>query len=347
MLERHEQKSIYDDARVVVTGGAGFIGSHLVDAVLKHQGVSGVTVIDDFVNGRRENLATAKQDSRLRIVDGDIRDSSMLSEVICSGDIVFHLACLGVRHSIHSPLDNHSVNAGGTLQLLQVARERRVSRFVHVSSSEVFGTARYVPMDEEHPTFPETVYGGAKLAGEAYARAYYRTYDMPVVVVRPFNTYGPRSHYEGDSGEIIPRSIVKALNGQAPVIFGDGLQTRDFMHVSDTVAGLVAIADCDPALGETINFGTGQEITMRRLCESIIQATGADLTPRFLQARPGDVGRLCVDSALIRKLIGFEPRTNFEEGITDLVQWFRQQALSPEEMLRAVEDTNWNATVVS
>lgn len=336
---------ILDGARVIVTGGAGFIGSHLVDELLKNPKLKCITVVDNFVNGCHENLEMASKDERLSIVEADIRNMEQVSDFMRHHDVVFNLACLGVRHSIHNPIENHQVNASGTLNLLQTAHEQGIRRFIHISSSEVFGTAKYVPMDESHPTFPETVYGGAKLAGEAYARAYYRTYGTPVVIARPFNTYGTRSHYEGDSGEIIPRSIVKALNGEPPVIFGSGIQTRDFMHVSDTVSGLVQIANCDDAVGQTINFGTGQEVTMKEVCQLIGRATGNNIAPRFLASRPGDVGRLCVDSTLIRELVGFKPKTNFVDGITELVHWFRRQSTSPAEMLAQVHDTNWDAGV--
>lgn len=338
---------ILDGARAIVTGGAGFIGSHLVDELLRLPQVREVLVLDNFVNGTRQNLEQAGADARLKVIDGDIRDGALLERVLGPQDVIFHLACLGVRHSIHSPMENHEVNAEGTLRLLQAARQAGTRRFIHVSSSEVFGTAQYVPMGEDHPTLPETVYGGSKLAGEAYARAYFRTYEMPVVVARPFNTYGPRSHYEGDSGEIIPRSIVKALAGQPPIIFGDGMQTRDFMHVSDTVRGLVALARCDAAVGRTVNFGTGREVSMRTVCELISAAVGEGMQPRYLPARPGDVGRLCVDSTLFQQLLGFAPSTALEDGITDLVQWFANAPLDPQTMSQAISDTNWAQAVPS
>src|SRR5205807_8697625 len=156
-----------------------------------------------------------------------------------------HLACLGVRHSIHSPLENHEVNATASQHLLEEAKKADVRRLVYVSSSEVYGTARWAPMTEEHPTFPMTVYGASKLTGECYTRAYHRTYAFPTVVVRPFNTYGPHCHHEGDSGEVIPKFMLRCMAGRSLVIFGDGTQTRDFTYVSDTARGifLAGVAD--------------------------------------------------------------------------------------------------------
>lgn len=334
--------SSLNGASVLVTGGAGFIGSHLVDRLLEHTGASQVRVLDNLVNGTAANCDRWAGDPRFQLRVGDIRDGTDVAGALEGVQVVFHLACLGVRHSLHSPQENHQVNAGGTLTLLEGARLSGVRRFVSVSSSEVFGSAQFAPMDELHPTWPETVYGGSKLAGEAYARAYFRTYGFPSLVARPFNTYGPRSHFEGDSGEVIPRTIVRLLNGQSPVVFGDGTQTRDFMHVNDTARGLVALAECGEALGRTVNLGSGVEISMNRLCRVVAEATGATgIRPEHLPARPGDVSRLLVDATLMEALTGFTPAVPFEAGIADLVQWFRSQPQSPEEMAGQVAEQNW------
>jgi len=302
------------DASVLVTGGAGFIGSHVVDRLLENETVARVRVIDNLVNGRSENLAAAARDPRFEFVKADIRDEDQLDAALDGVSVVMHLACLGVRHSLHAPLENHEVNATATLNLLEIARRKSVDKFVHVSTSEVYGTARYAPMDEGHPTFPETVYGGSKLAGEAYARAAYRTHRMPVVVARPFNTYGPRSHFEGDSGEVIPRTIVRALCGLPALIFGDGKQTRDFTQVRDTAAGLISLVECDAAIGETVNLGSGKEIEIAELCAMIARMAGCDAASVHLSARPGDVRRLVVDPTLIESLTAFTPSVSLKDG---------------------------------
>jgi UDP-glucose 4-epimerase len=334
--------STLDNARVLVTGGAGFIGSHLVEELLL-RGAAGVRVLDDLSNGSLSNLTDLADDPRLTVDEADIRDEVAVDRALDGVDVVFHLACLGVRHSLHAPFENHRVNAEGTLVLLERARAARVSRFVHVSTSEVFGTAQYAPMDERHPTWPETVYGGSKLAGEAYARAAFRTHGMPTVVARPFNTYGRRSHFEGDSGEVIPRTIVRALCGLPPLVFGDGEQTRDFTHVTDTARGLALLGEADVAVGQTVNLGSGSEVTINRLCEIVTTAIGRpELTPTHLEPRPGDVRRLLVDSTLMEQLTGFRPRMSFDEGVADLVQWFSAQPQSPQQMLARIEDRNWS-----
>jgi UDP-glucose 4-epimerase len=327
-------------AKVLVTGGAGFIGSHLVDRALA-DGAAEVHIVDTLVNGREENVGPALASGRAVLHVEDVCDPVAMEERTRDVDVVFHLACLGVRHSLHDPIENHRVNADGTLVLLQAALRAEVSMFVHVSSSEVFGTAQYAPMDEQHPTWPETVYGAGKLAGEASARAHFRTYGMPVVVARPFNTYGTRSHFEGDSGEVIPRTIVRALCGRPALVYGDGTQTRDFMHVSDTVAGLVALAS-PRAIGRTVNLGSGSEISINDLVTLIAKAVGRpDLEPQHLPDRPGDVRRLLVDASVIRDLTGVVPVTELERGLEELVAWFDSREEPPEEMLRRIEDRNW------
>jgi len=329
------------DARILVTGGAGFIGSHLVDALLRRP-VARVTVIDNLATGHLANLTEASTDVRLRVVQADARNAGVVDELLAETDAVFHLACLGVRHSLHDPLENHDVNASMTLNLLEASMRTSIRRFVHVSSSEVYGSAQYAPMDEGHPTFPETVYGAAKLAGEAYARAAYRTHGFPVTVVRPFNAYGRRSHFEGDSGEVLPRTIVRVLAGQAPLIYGDGAQSRDFTHVTDTARGILLLAECDEAIGATVNIGSGHDVAINELARIVLAVTGReDLSPVHLEPRPGDVRRLLADSGQMSALTGFAPEVELAAGVEDLVRGFRDRGESAVDMLRSVKDRNW------
>lgn len=330
--------------RIVVTGGAGFIGSHLVDELL-HEGVASVTVVDNLVNGTEQNLASARADPRVRLLVADARSAEVVRPLLAETDVMFHLACLGVRHSLHDPFENHDVNATMSLSLVEWARLAGVRRYVHVSSSEVYGTAQYAPMDEAHPTHPETVYGAAKLAGEAYARAAFRTHGYPTVVVRPFNAYGPRSHFEGDSGEVLPRTIVRVLAGEPPLVYGDGEQSRDFTHVTDTARGILALATSDDAIGQTVNVGSGQDVTINSLAEIVLaMADRPDLPPRHVAARPGDVRRLLADSSRMTALTGFTPRVPFDAGVRELLAAFQASGSTPAEMLARVEDRNWVAS---
>ena len=320
---------------VLITGGAGFIGSELARQAVAAD--ARVTVVDRLVNGRRENLAGLP----VELVEADIRDAAM-GALLARADMVFHLACLGVRHSLHSPIENHEVNAGGTLRLLEAARAGGVARFVYVSSSEVYGTARHVPMTEEHPTRPATVYGASKLAGECYARAYWETWRFPVVMVRPFNTYGPRCHHEGDCGEVIPKFLLRAMAGRPMAIFGDGAQTRDFTYVGDTAAGILAAGACDAAVGETVNLGSGSEISINELAGEIRRVLDRPAAPvEHVEARPGDVRRLCADTAKARRLFGYRPRVGFCEGLARLREWYGAQGVAPEALLEKEILRNW------
>ena len=323
---------------VLVTGGAGFIGSELVRQ-LAGRG-DRVVIVDNLANGRRENVEEILSD-RVSLLELDIRNSDAVRPYLRGVDVVYHLACLGVRHSVHSPVENHEVNATATLSLLRGARAAGVPRFVYISSSEVYGTARWAPMSEEHPTFPCTVYGASKLAGECYTRAYHKTYGYPTVVVRPFNTYGPRSHHEGDSGEVIPKFLLRSLAGRPLIVFGDGTQTRDFTYVADTAAGILAAGEHPEAIGETINLGSGREVSVAELARLVAQVTGAGGEVQHDEPRPGDVLRLCADMTRARALLGYEPRITLEDGLRHLLAWYRAQPATPEELLEAEVVRNW------
>ena len=326
-------------ARMLVTGGAGFIGSSLVRQAVD-RGYD-VRVVDNLVNGTKKNLAGLHEE-HAELLEVDIRDRQLMTRALDDMDLVVHLACLGVRHSIHSPTENHDVNATATLELLSLAREASVRRFVYVSSSEVYGTAKWVPMTEDHPTQPHTVYGGSKLAGECYARAFHDTHGFPTVVVRPFNAFGPRCHHEGDAGEVIPRLMLRCLAGQPMVIFGDGLQTRDFTFVADTAAGVLDAAEAPEAVGRTINLGLGHEVTILELAKVIARVLGKQDVPiEHLEPRPGDVRRLCADRSLAAEVLGWRPRYTLEDGLAKLAAWYEQDGRTPSELLGAETVRNW------
>jgi UDP-glucose 4-epimerase len=335
-------KIAQSECRVLVTGGAGFIGSHLVD-LLARSGCR-VTVLDNFRNGKRENLADAQRTGRLRIVTGDVTDAAACDEATKGATVVFHLACLGVRHSLHDPLENHHVNALGALRILQAAEKAKVRRFLHVSTSEVYGAAQAFPLTEQTATWPTTVYGASKLAGEHYAAAFHIVHGLPVVRVRPFNNYGPRAHFEGDSGEVIPRFILRALAGQPPVIFGDGSHTRDFLHVVDCSEAIVAIAECDELVGDLVNLGYGEETRIDRLAEMVLSAAGRpDLKPIHEPGRPGDVPRLWVDAGKLRRTTGFHPRIPPRAGLAATMEYYRELYAADPDCLSKIRTRNWSA----
>jgi UDP-glucose 4-epimerase len=327
------------NGRVLVTGGAGFIGSELVRQ-LDERGYR-VRVVDSLVNGRRQNLEDVLS-GNVELVVADIRDTASMASMFSDVDLVFHLACLGVRHSIHSPLENHEVNASATLELLHAAQRNGVRRFVYVSSSEVYGTARQAPISEEHSTLPMTVYGASKLAGECYTRAFWETYRYPTIVLRPFNSYGPRCHHEGDSGEVIPKFLLRCLADKPMVVFGDGTQTRDFTYVGDTARGILLAGLSDSCVGQTINLGSGKEIRIEELARTIAQALGKSSAEIVhVESRPGDVLRLLADNSKAKKLLKFEPSVSLSEGILRLRDWYASQEKSPQQLLEQEIIRNW------
>jgi UDP-glucose 4-epimerase len=325
---------------VLVTGGAGFIGNEVARQLIA--GGAKVTVVDNFRNGKRENLADIPG---LDVQAVDIRDQDRMAALLKGKDLVLHLACLGVRHSIHAPLENHEVNATATLNLLEASRQLGVGRFVTVSSSEIYGTARTAPMTEDHPQYPMTVYGAAKLAGERYTDAYWKTYKYPTTVVRPFNAFGPRSHHEGDSGEVIPKFMLRAMAGKPLVIHGDGSQTRDFTFVADTARGIIAAGTLDSTIGETINLGNGREVTVKELAELIARTLpGRNIAVEYGPPRPGDVLRLIADSSKAQRLIGFQPQVSLKQGLEKLRDWYQSSGKNPEALLAEEQTVNWAPT---
>ncbi len=323
--------------RVLVTGGAGFIGSHVVELLAC---ANQVTVLDDLSVGRVENLASVA--SRVRVVRGDITDRDLVAEVAREAEVIVHMAVVCLRESIGDPLRTFLVNDLGTLNLLLAAQgAARLRRFVYVSSSEVYGSALRLPMDEEHPLRPMTPYAASKLAGEVHALAFSRTYGLPVVVVRPFNAYGPRAHLRGTSGELIPRLAARALAGRPLVVFGDGSQTRDFTWVGDVARGIVLAAECDALLGECVNIARGEPVSVLRVAELIRELTGTPVPIEHHPARPGDVAQHHADVRRGYRLLGFRARTSIEEGLARYLEWLRRQPGDPASWLDGEEVVNW------
>ena len=331
-------------SRVLVTGGAGFIGSHLTDHLLAlgcH-----VTVLDDLSSGDRANLELAEQTGRLRFIEGSVLDESVLASAITGATYVFHLAVQCVRKSIGKPLENHHVNATGTITTLEAARRAGVRRFIYCSSSEVYGNCVGERLNEDlAQCAPVTVYGAAKFAGEYYAKAYYQTYGLQTVVVRPFNAYGPREHDQGDLAEVIPRFAIRALNGLPPIIFGDGRNGRDFTYVTEIAAGIALAAECDALLGRVVNLAYGRMITISEVAAAVVRACGRpDLSPEYINARPGDVIALQADTSRARELLSFRAAIDFEQGLQQYLQWFRGRHPDPSTLLEE-HAQNWELPV--
>jgi UDP-glucose 4-epimerase len=326
--------------RVLVTGGAGFIGSHLVDRIIT-EGHS-VTVLDNFASGKREHLEPALATGRLKLIEGSILSEFDLSTALDGVEVVFHLAVECVRKSLGDPINNHAINATGTLMTLEAARRHKVRRFIYCSSSEVYGNCSAGKLIEDVAVCaPTTVYGAAKLAGELYTLAFWRTYGLPAVVVRPFNAFGPREHDRGMLAEVIPRFAIKVLNGRSPIVFGDGSQGRDFTYVTDTAEGLWRAATCDELIGGTVNLGWGRLITIRQVAEEMIRhCRRNDVSVIFAPERPGDIQSLIADTEKARKILGFQPSMDFAEGIRRYIKWFKDRHPNPAALLEA-DEKNW------
>jgi UDP-glucose 4-epimerase len=328
--------------KTIVTGGAGYMGSHLVDALLAegHE----VSVIDNLSAGTLDNLIQHNANHRFRFVRGDVRDYDLLRTAFEGIDLVFHLAAQCVPLSIYDPTIVHEVNATGALMVCRACLDAKVPRLLHVASSEVYGSAHYTPMDEDHPLDPTTPYGAAKVAGELYVRTFARTYGLSAVVVRPFNSYGPRLPYEGPYGNVIPKFVVRVLAGQPPLIYGDGEQTRDFTFASDTVRGVMGAAFADDMVGDVVNIARGREVSVNEIAAIVLKQLGRpDLEPVYLKPRPGDVRRHFADVSRARDRIGFVAEVNIEEGIRQYIDWFRSL---PVDAVADALPRDWDRTWV-
>lgn len=327
--------------RILITGGAGFIGSHLADHLIElgHQ----VTVLDDFSTGELRNLEAAAESGLLRIVEGSILDPTTLERAIADCSQVYHLAVQCVRRSLGQPIENHEINATGTLLTLEAARRASVARFVYCSSSEVYGNSGDdLLLEDSTHCAPVTVYGAAKLAGEYYAKAYRETYGLPITIVRPFNAYGPRAHERGDLAEVIPRFIIRLLNGLPPIIFGDGSNGRDFTYVTEVARGLAAAGSSDRAIGQTVNIAFGRMVRMSELAAVLASICGRpDLEPQLIKSRPGDVKTLHASTQRARELLGYKAEIDIEAGLECYLEWFRARHNNVSDLLED-DPRNWH-----
>lgn len=330
-----------NNRRIVVTGGAGFIGSHLVDDLVARD--NEVIVIDDFSTGKWENIDQHRQNRHMLVREADVRDLETMIRLTNDVDLIFHLAVACLRVSINDPMTVHEINATGTLNMCRAALANNVSRFIYVSSSEAYGSAVHVPMDEDHPLNPTTVYGASKAAGELYALACWRTYGLPVIVVRPFNNYGPREPSEGKRAEVIPRFVMRAMAGSPPVIFGTGAQTRDFTWVEDTARGLILAAECDTLVGDRVNLARGQEVSIQQICRLVLEKLDRqDLHPIYIKdGRPGDVERHFADIGKAQRLLDFTPTVAIDQGIDRYIHWVKARSPDLASWMQQEAIKNW------
>ncbi len=298
------------DTTVLVTGGAGFIGSHIADALAN---ISDVRVLDDFSAGRRENVPEGAT-----VVEGDVRDASTVDNAMAGVDVVFHEAGLvSVPESVERPIASHDANVAATLNVLEAAR-REDARVVTASSVGIYGNPVDVPIHESEPKQPTSPYGVDKLAIDHYTRLYHDLYDLDTVALRYFNVYGPRQS-AGEYSGVISTFLEQAQSGQPLTVDGDGEQTRDFVHVSDVVRANLAAATTDH-VGRAYHVGTGDSITVRELADIVRDVTGSSSTVTHTEARAGDIEHSEADVTRAQRQLGFEARVALGEGLRDLVE---------------------------
>lgn len=327
--------------KVLVTGGAGFIGSHLVDRLLDAD--NQVLIVDDFSFGKEENIAHLRNNPNVRIEVSDICDSEKMLDYAQGIDYIFHLAVFCLRNSINNPYRSQEVNATGTLVMLEAARKNDVKKFIYTSTGEVYGTGMYFPLDETHPFLPTNVYGAAKAAGELYARSYMKTFGLPIVITRLFNTYGPREQCEGCRAEVIPKFVLRTLAGKESVIFGTGEQTRDFTFVDDIVTGIILAGENDDAVGEAFNLAHGEDVSILRILELVLEKLDRpDLKPAYLkEGRPADIDKIAADVSKAKRVLGYSADIGIEEGLDRYIEWVQEQDLDLDCWLEQEKVKNW------
>lgn len=309
-------------ARALITGGAGFIGSTIADQLLE-AGAAEVTVVDDLVRGRRENLDAARRTGRLRLVEGDIRDAALVDDLTRGQDLVFHQAALRITQCAEEPQHAVETMALGTQHVLDAAVRHRVSKVLAASSASVYGEPDRLPIDEEAPFRNRTLYGAAKIFDEQLLRAYADMYGLRYVALRPFNVYGPRMDVHGVYTEVMIRWLQRLERGAAPIIFGDGLQTMDFIDVADVAREYLCAALSD-ATDVVCNAGTGIETSLRDLCRLLCAARGRPELEAVHEPprKVNPVSRRRASTTLAREVLGFEAQIPLDAGLHRLVDWF-------------------------
>ena len=313
--------------KILITGGAGFIGSHLCDKYIKEGHT--VLCLDNFMSGDLKNVRHLLDYRNFKLIEGDILDFDLLEKTARDVDVIFHLAAqIHVGRSYVEPQLTYEVNVMGTQNVLEVAKLYDAQKVIYASTSEVYGSAQYVPIDEKHPLSAPHPYGASKIAADRMCYAYIQTYGMNISILRLFNTFGPRQRDIGYGGviSIFTRSV---LSNTPPIIYGDGLQTRDFTYIDDAVRAYDLVLNHDEPITEPINFGSGGEVSILDLANLLIELCGkkSNIKPTHVEPRIVEVSRLIADATKARKLLGWESKYNFEEGLKEFVQWYRNYGL--------------------
>jgi nucleoside-diphosphate-sugar epimerase len=309
--------------RYLVTGGAGFIGSHIAERLA--QSGYAVRVLDNFITGREENLAPFQEG--IELLRGDIRELNVCQMAVKDVDYVLHQAALpSVPRSIEDPLLTNSINIEGTLNMLIASRDEGVKRFVYASSSSVYGDDPNLPKKEGAEGNQISPYAVSKLVGEKYCQVFSHVYGLSTVCLRYFNIFGPRQDPHSLYAAVIPKFITRLLNGEAPVVYGDGEQSRDFTYVSNVVDANLDAARAPGLSGAVFNIGCGSRITINALVAILLEIMKTDLGPSYEKERPGDVRHSFADITLAEKALRYNPQVQIEEGLVRTVEWFKEQS---------------------
>lgn len=309
-------------SRVLVIGGAGFLGSHIVDQ-LTSTPAREIVVLDNFVRGTRDNLHKAVKDPRVTVVDGSVTDRRLLAELMSGTDYVFHLAALWLYECVNEPRSALEVNVVGTYNVVEAAAAAKVKKVVYSSSASVYGDAVFTPMTEEHPFNNRTMYGATKIAGEQFFRAFYEQRKMDYVGLRYMNIYGPRMDDKGTYVSVIMKVLDRLDQGLPPIIFGDGSQAYDFVHVDDVARANILAMQADAA-DEFFNVGIGVKTTIRELVDMLLEITGSDLRPEFHPQEQMFVTHRVGSTEKAERLLGFRATVPLEEGLRSVVAWRHQ-----------------------
>jgi UDP-glucose 4-epimerase len=310
--------------KVLITGGAGFIGSHLAQALCRDG--AEVLVLDDLSEGSPANLAWRKGGDKLEMIEGNVADENLLRKILPGCEFVFHQAAItSVPKSVESPLASHAVNLDASLRLLIAAREARVKRFLFASSSAIYGDNETSPKHESLPARTLSPYALQKFTVEKYAQIFHQLYGLETVCLRYFNVFGPRQSFQSPYSGVIARFCIGMIQGQAPTVYGDGRQSRDFTFVENVVAANLVAARAPAAnvAGRVFNVGSGESVSLLQLIEELNQLTGQALRPRFEPARPGDVLHSCADNTALREL-GLPEMVSRREGLRQTLDWYRE-----------------------
>lgn len=313
-------------AHYLVTGGAGFIGSHIVEELVRRG--ERVRILDNICTGKYDNLAPVLD--QIELIKGDIRDLETVRAAVQGMDYVLHQAALpSVPRSIADPLTSHEVNATGTLNVLIAARDAQIKRVVYASSSSVYGNSPTLPKHEEMPTNPLSPYAVTKLAGENYCRAFHQVYGVPTVALRYFNVFGPRQDPTSQYSAVIPKFIVAMLRGESPTIYGDGSQSRDFTYVANVVQMNLLACQVDSTIGQVFNAALGGRVSLLDIVGSLNELLGTNIEPQFSAERKGDVMHSQADAYKFQQVAGFDEWVELREGLRHTIEWYANSTCSP------------------